>query len=426
MVDLKTLETMMDPEMMMADSDPLLALMNAAVTVKKQGSVVLPEEMEADAAQTYDLYGYLRMDTNCHVIYGWGDHRPADELQTGWIGMVCDNGEARERALRKAQEMGLPACLLGERQRDGALRIILHDMSGGEAPLEKKPFSLIQNIFSRNSGLLETDWLKDKCVMIVGLGSGGSCAAMHMARSGVGRFILVDSDVMEIHNTCRHQLTLMEVGRYKVDAVAERIRRINPGAEIRIFRRRVQDVPADDVRDWLGGGRGVIVGGCDNYAGDACASDLAVELGVPFVSQGLFERAWGGYLFVYLPVRGDICYRCVYGRYIEEEAEHQHTAMYVAQERAAEARVVNGIAVDVEYAVSLLSKTVLDVLNLYQPGYVPRLLYDIGQLTWFSGTADRSMGEEWKEILPEPLSLRVLGLSDEMRQCAHCRKEEAS
>ena len=78
-----------------------------------------------------------------------------------------------------------------------------------------------QDVFSRNSGLIETNWMDEQCAVICGCGSVGSCIALQLARSGVGRFVLVDTDCMEIHNVCRHQCNLTDVGRYKVDAVAE-------------------------------------------------------------------------------------------------------------------------------------------------------------------------------------------------------------
>src|SRR5579863_14824 len=51
-----------------------------------------------------------------------------------------------------------------------------------------------EELFSRVHGLYETDVLKTKTVLIVGVGSGGSTIAIELAKAGVGNFILIDHD----------------------------------------------------------------------------------------------------------------------------------------------------------------------------------------------------------------------------------------
>jgi tRNA A37 threonylcarbamoyladenosine dehydratase len=70
-------------------------------------------------------------------------------------------------------------------------------------------------------------------VAIVGIGGVGSWAAEALARSGVGRISLFDLDDVCISNTNR-QIHALEgqVGRAKVDVMAERIRAINPACAV--------------------------------------------------------------------------------------------------------------------------------------------------------------------------------------------------
>jgi hypothetical protein len=68
-------------------------------------------------------------------------------------------------------------------------------------------------------------------VALVGCGSLGSKIAVMLARSGVGKFLLVDDDVMLPHNLVRHDLDWREIGRHKVDGVARRITLVNPAAQ---------------------------------------------------------------------------------------------------------------------------------------------------------------------------------------------------
>lgn len=67
---------------------------------------------------------------------------------------------------------------------------------------------------------------------IVGVGGVGSWAAEAAARSGIGHITLIDHDDIELSNTNRQIHTLQStLGQSKVEALAERIRLINPECE---------------------------------------------------------------------------------------------------------------------------------------------------------------------------------------------------
>jgi sulfur-carrier protein adenylyltransferase/sulfurtransferase len=72
--------------------------------------------------------------------------------------------------------------------------------------------------------------LRERRVGLVGCGSIGSKIAVMLARSGVGRFLLIDDDIMLPDNLVRHELDWREVGTHKVAAVARRINLVNPSA----------------------------------------------------------------------------------------------------------------------------------------------------------------------------------------------------
>ena len=68
-----------------------------------------------------------------------------------------------------------------------------------------KPYDTVTRLFSRNTGLLESGAMLEKRAVLVGCGSVGSLVAMELARSGVGKFVLCDTDTLQIQNMCRHQ-----------------------------------------------------------------------------------------------------------------------------------------------------------------------------------------------------------------------------
>lgn len=92
------------------------------------------------------------------------------------------------------------------------------------------------NQFSRNElaiGKQGLDILKNSTVAILGIGGVGSFAAEALARSGVGKIILVDKDVVDITNVNRQIHALLStVGRPKSTLMKERIADINPECEV--------------------------------------------------------------------------------------------------------------------------------------------------------------------------------------------------
>ena len=79
--------------------------------------------------------------------------------------------------------------------------------------------------------------LEGASVAIFGLGGVGSYAAEAIARSGIGKIMLVDNDTISISNINRQLCALHStVGEYKADVVAKRIRDINPDTDITVRR----------------------------------------------------------------------------------------------------------------------------------------------------------------------------------------------
>lgn len=78
--------------------------------------------------------------------------------------------------------------------------------------------------------------LATKRVAVVGCGSLGSKVATTLARSGVQNFILIDQDIFMPENLVRNDLDWREVGRHKVDALNDRLERVNPAVKTQKYR----------------------------------------------------------------------------------------------------------------------------------------------------------------------------------------------
>lgn len=77
--------------------------------------------------------------------------------------------------------------------------------------------------------------LNSSYVALFGVGGVGSYAAEALARSGVGRILLVDNDTVSLSNINRQLCALHStVGRYKAEVVAERLLDINPSLRVEV------------------------------------------------------------------------------------------------------------------------------------------------------------------------------------------------
>ena len=90
--------------------------------------------------------------------------------------------------------------------------------------------------FSRNElaiGKDGLDTLRNTTVAVLGVGGVGSFSAEALARTGVGRIILVDKDDVDITNVNRQIHALLStVGQPKSDLMKKRIEDINPDCEV--------------------------------------------------------------------------------------------------------------------------------------------------------------------------------------------------
>ena len=79
--------------------------------------------------------------------------------------------------------------------------------------------------------------LKNSKVAIFGIGGVGSFVVEALTRAGIGNFILVDKDNVDLSNLNRQIIaTRKTVGKPKVEVAKERILEINPNAEVEIYK----------------------------------------------------------------------------------------------------------------------------------------------------------------------------------------------
>ena len=270
--------------------------------------------------------------------------------------------------------------------------------------VRQERYSLKLDLFSRNTGILESDIMLKKGAVFIGCGSVGSLFALELAKAGVGRFLLIDNDTLEYHNLCRHQCGLYDVGRYKTEALRDRILQVNPYAEVVVQNKTVQDVPIDVLSAFCDGNT-IVVGGADNREGDLYASGFARQKGMPFMSIGCWERAFAGEIFYSLPVGTPD-----YEDFVEVTGAmsgrvNQNRRFYTTEEDLAKAAFEPGISADIDFVTIIAVKLAIDLLNRDEAGYTQRLLPHLTQYTLVCNTNDTRIGGVQAEIFSYPLQV---------------------
>ena len=91
-------------------------------------------------------------------------------------------------------------------------------------------------MFERLEKIVNLDNLKDKSVMIVGIGGVGGYVCEALARCGITSFFLIDHDIVDITNKNRQIIALdSTIGKKKVEVMKERIIDINKDCKVEIL-----------------------------------------------------------------------------------------------------------------------------------------------------------------------------------------------
>lgn len=123
-------------------------------------------------------------------------------------------------------------------------------------------------------------------VLVCGVGGVGAYAAEMLARSGVGRLTLIDSDRVQSSNINRQLPALHStVGRHKVEIMSERLRDINPLLQLSPRAEYIEEETAGTLLDALQPRPDFIVDAIDTIAPKCALLVEAHRRGIPIVSS---------------------------------------------------------------------------------------------------------------------------------------------
>ncbi len=223
-------------------------------------------------------------------------------------------------------------------------------------------------LYSRSKGLLETSVLEKCKIGVVGLGSGGSTVAMELAKAGVGNFVLIDFDRLELENVARHICGTGDLGRYKTKAVRDLLYGKNPYIDVQTAELDINQNL--DQTKLLLKDCDLIIAGTDNDRSRFNLNSIALDHKITTIFGRALTRACGGDVLRVRPYQGP-CLGCVFTKdFLESRQEEisqfrqsrSETPAYVPDEEV-KATIQVGLASDILPISNMIVKLALVELS---------------------------------------------------------------
>ena len=231
--------------------------------------------------------------------------------------------------------------------------------------------------------------LTEKMVGIVGLGSAGSKIAASLARSGVGKFYLIDEDIFLPENVCRNDLDWRNVGEHKVDAVQEIISYISSFAqvEVSIINLGGQESSAylDSILRKLSQ-CDILIDATANPRVFNLLAFVAKTFALPLVWGEVFAGGIGCMIARSRPDKdiNPTNMRSAYYQFLSDKAApffDSETRQYTWE--TSDGEVIAATDADISIFAGHLTRFIVDILILKEPSLFPQSMYLIGlQSAW--------------------------------------------
>ncbi|MDM1555226.1 MULTISPECIES: HesA/MoeB/ThiF family protein [Chryseobacterium] len=136
-------------------------------------------------------------------------------------------------------------------------------------------------------GLESQELLKNAKILIVGMGGLGCPSAQYLASSGVGTIGIADDDMVSLSNLHRQILYIPdEIGAYKVDVAAKKLKQQNPSVSIIPYRLRITSSNVMKLISEFD----LIIEGTDNFETKCLLNDACVLAGKPLVYGAIYQH----------------------------------------------------------------------------------------------------------------------------------------
>lgn len=202
-------------------------------------------------------------------------------------------------------------------------------------PVNAAPRAIREETFRRVIGAYDLPHLRHCRVVVVGVG-GAAGFVEDLTRAGVYEFVIIDPDVVSATNLATQQVYRRDLGRPKVEALADRLRDINPAVEVLAHQTDFNAFTESEIENLLGLDtarppvRTLLCGCTDDFFAQARVNRAGLQHGVPTLCAQVYTEGRGVELTFTFPGVTPACHRCIlrsrYEAYLEQGYENTVTS----------------------------------------------------------------------------------------------------
>jgi molybdopterin/thiamine biosynthesis adenylyltransferase len=165
-----------------------------------------------------------------------------------------------------------------------------------------------RQIVLKDIGILGQKKINTSKVLIVGAGGLGSPVAEFLSRAGVGTLGIIDNDKVALSNLHRQSLyDTHDLGKFKVQATKDKIKKINPNTKVKTYRIRLNNKNFKKIiidYDY-------IVDGSDNFLTKFLLNDFCLKFKKTLITGAISK--FDGHIFTFNFKNKKVpCLRCFF------------------------------------------------------------------------------------------------------------------
>jgi len=165
-----------------------------------------------------------------------------------------------------------------------------------------------RQIILKDIGILGQKKILSSKVLVIGAGGLGSPVAEFLSRAGVGSIGVVDDDKVSLSNLHRQSLyNTLDIGKFKVEIVKNKIKKINPNTKVTIYRVRLNNNNFKKIIN----NYDYVVDGSDNFTTKFLLNDFCLKFKKILVTGAISK--FDGHIFTFNFKNKKIpCLRCFF------------------------------------------------------------------------------------------------------------------
>lgn len=208
-----------------------------------------------------------------------------------------------------------------ENYQSGELTIIRDDEYRTETKVkEVKKEKEFEFNPARLEGAVDYEMMRKTKVICVGVGgANGICESL--VRSGLGSITLIDFDKVDENNLVTQGYYISEIGKLKVEALAERLLNINPKLKVRTIAKDFLKLTDSEQKE-IFSDAGLLLMMTDSFYAQAHGNIMGLKYQVPAVFATMYNKARGSEITFTIPGITPACHRCAvssrYNAYLSE------------------------------------------------------------------------------------------------------------